>query len=71
MLLSLHVTCDVLSTAVVVSGGVGAMVVGGGAGVGHMKPESLSTPGEENVTKPGWLLPVMLLIQSWYLDTRV
>lgn len=80
MLLSLHVKFGVLLTAVVVSAGVGAIVVGGvvdgvgdggGDGVGQVKPESLSTPGEENVTKPGRLLPVMLLIQLWYLETRV
>lgn len=82
MLLSLHVTFGVLWTAVVVSAVVGAIVVGGvvdgrgvvdggGDDVGQAKPESLSTPDEENVTKPGRLLPVMLLIQSWYLETRV
>lgn len=76
MLLSLHVKFGVLLTAVVVSAGVGAVVVGGvvdgvGDGVGQAKPESLSTPDEENVTKPGRRLPVMLLIQSWYLEMRV
>lgn len=71
----------VLPTAVVVSAGVGAIVVGGvvvggvvvggGDGVEQAKPESLSTPDEENVTKPGRLLPVMLPIQFWYWETRV
>lgn len=62
----------------VVVGGLGGIVVGlgvavGGLGVdvGQVKFESLSIPEVLKVTKPGPLLPVMLLIQSWYLDTRV
>lgn len=53
---------------VVVSG-----VVGGGLGgdVGQVKFESLSIPEEVKLTKPGSVPPVMLLIQSWYSDTRV
>lgn len=56
---------------VVVVAAVG--VVGGvkGGDVGQVKFKSLSTPGEIIETKPGSLLPVMLLIQSWYLEMWV
>lgn len=54
-----------------VGGGLGDVVEGRGGFVGQVKFTSLSTPGEVKVTKPDVFLPAMLLIQSWYLDTRV
>lgn len=64
---------QVCGTDVVVVVVAAVVVVGGvdGCGVGQVKFKSLSTPGEIIETKPGWLLPVMLLIQSWYLETWV
>lgn len=68
LLPSLQVTRGDPVLTVVVSG-----VVGGGLGgdVGQVKFESLSIPEEVKLTKPGSVPPVMLLIQSWYSDTRV
>ena len=43
----------------------------GDAVVEQVKFASLSTPVEGMLTKPGLSLPVMLLIQSMYSDTRV
>lgn len=60
-----------LTNMVVDLGAVGAVLLLGGAGVGQVKPSSLSTPGEVKATNPGRLLPVTPLIQSWYLETRV